>query len=139
MTLAKHLESTTDNEELTVDTLQVDRDGGGDAAGLVTNLARLTVEETGGWTCPDCTFVNTKELHLTCEVCGQKKPPTRHHADLNLMRQTSWDEFLILSMAHEGERLCIDPQIEALLKFEEMAQEKAYAEISHGRAAGGLE
>jgi len=27
-----------------------------------------------GWTCPDCTFVNTSPLHLACYVCAKKKP-----------------------------------------------------------------
>lgn len=125
MPRAKRLESFPD-EELSVEALVSDGVVS-DTDGLVTDLARLTVEETGGWTCPDCTFVNTKELHLTCDVCGQKKPPSRQ-MDPSLMLQSSLDEFLTQSMAHEGERLCIDPQIEALLKFEEMANEKAYAE-----------
>ena len=100
MVLAKRLESA--EEELSVESLARDV---ADKDGLVTSLARLSIEDTGGWTCPDCTFVNTNELHLTCEVCGQKKPSTSKMGP-SLLRQTSLDEFLTQSMAHEGERPC---------------------------------
>ena len=85
----------------------------------------LTIEGIGGWACPDCTFVNTKEMHLTCGVCGRTKPPTNKDTS-DALQHTSLLEFLTHSMLAVGDH-AIDPQIRSLLKFEEMASEKEYA------------
>ena len=38
------------------------------------SFANWSISDQGAWTCVACTFVNTNPLHLTCEVCGQKRP-----------------------------------------------------------------
>ena len=119
--LSKRLEATVE-EEISVESLATDlttKDA------LTTSFAMLTIEGFGGWACPDCTFVNTKELHLTCGVCGQTKPPTNKDSS-DVMQHTSLQEFLTQSMLTCGDHTVIDPQIQALLKFEEMASEKEY-------------
>ncbi|KAI2510141.1 hypothetical protein MHU86_4308 [Fragilaria crotonensis] len=122
MVLAKLLE-TSFEDEITIESLATDlttKDV------LATSFAMLTIEGVGGWACPDCTFVNTRELHLTCGVCGRTKPPTSKDSS-DVLQHTSLHEFLTQSMLTVGEQTSIDPQIHALLQFEEKASEKEYA------------
>jgi hypothetical protein len=122
MVLSKLLESTSE-EEITVESLATDlttKDV------LTTSFAMLTIEGAGGWACPDCTFVNTRELHLTCGVCGRTKPPTSKDSS-DVLEHTSLQEFLAQSISAIGDQALIDPQIQALMQFEEKASEKEYA------------
>jgi hypothetical protein len=41
------------------------------------SFANWSISDDGAWTCTACTFVNTNALHLTCEVCGQNRPPKK--------------------------------------------------------------
>jgi rubrerythrin len=84
---------------------------------FATSYALLSLEECGHWACPDCTFVNTNELHLMCEVCGRTKPSNwnKSHDVLNQMSLRISDPSFL------------EPQINGLKKFEEMAKDKELA------------
>jgi hypothetical protein len=41
------------------------------------SFANWSISDNGAWTCTACTFVNTNALHLTCEICGQNRPPKK--------------------------------------------------------------
>lgn len=45
-----------------------------DSSSFTRSLAESSLSEDFGWSCPDCTFVNTNLMHLSCEVCGKEKP-----------------------------------------------------------------
>jgi hypothetical protein len=38
------------------------------------SFANWSISDQGTWTCIACTYANTNPLHLTCEVCCQKRP-----------------------------------------------------------------
>jgi len=101
----------------------------------VTSLASLSVIENGGWTCPDCTFANTNPMHLTCGVCGQRKPPNIEKTPTNFT--SSLAEFLTISMrnlnvTHDDDdsdnesdaSSFVDTQLQAYQKFENTAKFK---------------
>ena len=105
---------------------------------LATSVAMLTIEDAGGWACPDCTFINIKEMHLSCGVCGRPKPPTNKNSS-DILQHASLQEFLTKSMLSGVDTIgkdsprrtstpdsFMDPQLHELLKFEEMANEKEY-------------
>ena len=41
---------------------------------FMMSFANWSVSDQGVWTCVACTYLNTNPLHLTCEICGQKRP-----------------------------------------------------------------
>lgn len=90
---------------------------------LTTSLARLSITDAGGWTCPVCTFVITDPNFLTCEVCGTEKPPKEAIAKLS---QSSIQDFLTNSVKASvtSDTAFIDPQVQAYMKFEHMAARK---------------
>jgi hypothetical protein len=88
---------------------------------LTRDLAKLTVNEVGGWNCPDCTFVNVNAMHLTCDVCGRQKPPNELPTTTGY---ASVADFLTSSMRSFQDGFHEDPHVEAFLKIEDMAHEK---------------
>jgi hypothetical protein len=45
-----------------------------DAKDFQMSFANWSICDQGAWTCIACTYVNTDQLHLTCDVCGHKRP-----------------------------------------------------------------
>lgn len=98
---------------------------------LTKSLAQLSIEDMGGWTCTDCTFVNTKE-HLMCDVCGREQPSNRDHK--GLLRQSSLRHFFTQSTVFPEDS--DDPmpttvdcnQSSGYLKFAQMATDKEFLE-----------
>jgi rubrerythrin len=90
---------------------------------LTTSLARMAINECGGWTCMTCTFVIIDLNFLTCEVCGAEKPPKE---ELAQMTNTSIRDFLANSVQNtvSTDASFMDPQIQAYLKFENTASRK---------------
>eukprot|EP00545_Synedropsis_sp_CCMP1620_P009734 CAMPEP_0119012288 /NCGR_PEP_ID=MMETSP1176-20130426/6194_1 /TAXON_ID=265551 /ORGANISM="Synedropsis recta cf, Strain CCMP1620" /LENGTH=402 /DNA_ID=CAMNT_0006965211 /DNA_START=213 /DNA_END=1421 /DNA_ORIENTATION=- len=89
---------------------------------LTTSLARISIADAGGWTCPDCTFVNMDSNYLTCEVCAAEKPPKE---DLAMESQSSIQDFLTNSTKDGiSNDAFVDPQIQAYMVFEHTAATK---------------
>ena len=105
-------EATTEREALTREKFSND---------LTRDLAKLTVNEGGGWNCPDCTFVNVNAMYLTCYVCGRQKPPNELPTTTGY---ASVADFLTSSMRSLQDGFHEDPHVEAFLKIEDMAHEK---------------
>lgn len=86
----------------------------------VASFADLTIQERGGWTCPDCTFVNRHPDHLTCEVCGQQKPALEDY------KYGSARDFLSESMRQfvDSSNDSFSNQTEACLNLERQASGK---------------
>jgi len=63
-------------KSLTLSGLEIDKQVDNDPleTSLTRSMAEISFGQGTGWTCPDCTFVNTRLMHLTCDVCGQEKP-----------------------------------------------------------------
>ena len=47
---------------------------GGEVVGDAADTAEEPSASTASWACPICTFVNTSEIALACEMCGTAKP-----------------------------------------------------------------
>lgn len=90
---------------------------------IMTSLACMSINETGGWTCKVCTFVIIDPNFLTCKVCGAEKPPKEEIAQLtNASIQdflTNWVKNVVSSDVS-----FMDPQIQAYLNFENRACRK---------------
>jgi hypothetical protein len=54
------------------------------------SFANWSISDQGAWACVACTFVNTNPLHLTCEVCGQKRPSKTAAAESQKMMQEAF-------------------------------------------------
>lgn len=99
---------------------------------LTKSLAQLSIEDIGGWTCTDCTFVNTKE-HLMCDVCGREQPSNRGDQK-SLLRQTSLRHFFTQSTVFPDDSDDSMPttldcnQSQGYLKFAQMATDKEFLE-----------
>mmetsp|Transcript_32349 Transcript_32349/g.49186 ORF Transcript_32349/g.49186 Transcript_32349/m.49186 type:complete len:356 (-) Transcript_32349:143-1210(-) len=63
-------------KSLTLSGLEIDKQVDNDPleTSLTRSMAEISFGQGTGWTCPDCTFVNTSPLHLACYVCAKKKP-----------------------------------------------------------------
>jgi hypothetical protein len=48
---------------------------------FMMSFANWSISDSGAWTCVACTYLNTDPLHLTCEVCGQKRPTGKDAAN----------------------------------------------------------
>ena len=48
---------------------------------FMMSFANWSVSDQGAWACVACTYLNTNPLHLTCEVCGQKRPNSKNAAN----------------------------------------------------------
>lgn len=108
-------------EEITVESLQTDAMTS--TVDMTRNFADVSISDLGGWTCPDCTFVNTDSMHLTCGVCGREKPPKTEAAPMPT--QSSFRSFLSSSIkgSHSSTSF-VGAQVEAYLQFEKMTAEK---------------
>ena len=49
--------------------------------GIPSTLA--SGDDTGGWTCPTCTYFNQMSSYLACEICGETKPAPQLHSSSN--------------------------------------------------------
>jgi hypothetical protein len=124
--LVKHLSSSSlQDAELTVENLMQahDLEQKEKRDDLTTSLARMAINECGGWTCTICTFVIIDTNFLTCEVCGAEKPPKE---ELAQMTNASIQDFLSNSLKNivSSDVSFMDPQIQAYLKFENTASRK---------------
>jgi hypothetical protein len=87
------------------------------------SFANWSINDQGAWTCIACTYVNTNALHLTCEVCGQKRPGKAASNQAQNAMQT-----LFQNSMREGQHVFLKTQQE---KIEEIEERVIAAERMH--------
>eukprot|EP00543_Licmophora_paradoxa_P003631 CAMPEP_0202454088 /NCGR_PEP_ID=MMETSP1360-20130828/11900_1 /ASSEMBLY_ACC=CAM_ASM_000848 /TAXON_ID=515479 /ORGANISM="Licmophora paradoxa, Strain CCMP2313" /LENGTH=438 /DNA_ID=CAMNT_0049073319 /DNA_START=68 /DNA_END=1384 /DNA_ORIENTATION=+ len=91
---------------------------------LMMSFANWSISDTGGWSCPSCTYMNQSSMHLSCEVCETPRPVKKNPTTIGQYGSVS--EFLTASFCTQGGNVNeeVERQLNAFAEFEGMVVEQ---------------